>query len=88
MLLGFRFSTKMYVEDMFVDARRAVASKIIYHSLPDPQTAREHALSHAVVGRHPGSPSATIERHARHFSQETLLNTEASDVSKDGLLRF
>ena len=85
MLLGFRFSTKMYVEDMFVDARRAVASKIIYHSLPDPQTAREHALSHAVVGRHPGSPSATIERHARHFSQETLFNTETGETINSDL---
>ena len=86
MLLGSRFSTRSYVEDITLDARCAVAAKVVCRSLPHPQAAREYASLCVAVGRRLRSTSATIEEHARHFIQETLLNIEASETLNEGLL--
>ena len=86
MLLGSRFSTRMYIEDVSVDSHCAMGSNIVHHSLNDPRKAREYASFRVVAGCHLGSPLATIERHVRHFIQETLLNIEADETVRDGLL--
>lgn len=85
MLLGSRFSTRAYVEDLIVDVRCAEASNVVCRALPSLRAAREYALFRVFVGRRVSWTSAAIEKHGQHFVRETLLNVEASETVNENL---
>ena len=64
-LLGRSFSTKMYVEDISIDAECAVASGIVGSVSPGTQAARRYSMQRVCTGCEVCTPTsqATIENH-------------------------
>ena len=77
MLVGWPYSTRMYVEDLVLDAREALGAGVSSHVRPDSETARRLARSSARASS-VLLERAMVGRHRR--GQEGLLNVEASNA--------
>ena len=68
MLVGWPYSTRMYVEDLVLDAREALGAGVSSHVRPDSETARCLARSQHFFFRSVASPYRLVLRRVRLLS--------------------